>query len=416
MFALVVIACAVSPLGGVNAPGQVLPNLVRANERFGRRLFEKVHKGEPEQNVVVCPVSLTIILAAIESTSWGSQLSKEIGDTLGWGFPVRLGIPVRMLLGAFDEPKRQPAPSGGGSMADALPDPIPVREESWITNTFMFRSEDLGQKLEPLAQMFVDDSSKYFGMKFVDAGTANPTVNELRAARPSAGALPQVPAGNDVWISSDAHLRTHWGAYAFYFGRPFTGEFRAARGDKRQVEMITSGMSKYPHAVTDSFEAVVLPCDRAYMVAVLPAPGKDIHELERDLADYPETLDGLLNEELGEVIIPTFRIGFETDLRTQLEEMGIKGISKDLGLMIRPGSHLTEVEQKVDFVVDKQGISASAEPVAGVVYGITRGPSKGPPPKMFKMQIDRPFVFLVRDNNTNALLFMGAVMDPTQSH
>jgi len=32
------------------------------------------------------------------------------------------------------------------------------------------------------------------------------------------------------------------------------------------------------------------------------------------------------------------------------------------------------------------------------------------------MKIDRPFLFLIRDKNTNALLFLGAVMDPTQGH
>ncbi len=78
--------------------------------------------------------------------------------------------------------------------------------------------------------------------------------------------------------------------------------------------------------------------------------------------------------------------------------------------MIRiPGSFLTEVAQEIDLQVDKEGIRASAETVAGAFYG---GIMSGTP---FKMQIDRPFLFLVRDNNTNALLFMGAVMDPTQN-
>jgi len=63
--------------------------------------------------------------------------------------------------------------------------------------------------------------------------------------------------------------------------------------------MITSEVGNYSHAVTDSFEAVVLPCNSAYMVAVLPAPGKDIHELERHLANSPETLDAALKRRRG---------------------------------------------------------------------------------------------------------------------
>ena len=68
--------------------------------------------------------------------------------------------------------------------------------------------------------------------------------------------------------------------------KPFTAEFQTAGGYKRQVEMITSELSEYPHAMTDLFEAVVLPCKSAYMVAVVPAHGKDIHELERDLVGF----------------------------------------------------------------------------------------------------------------------------------
>jgi serine protease inhibitor len=32
----------------------------------------------------------------------------------------------------------------------------------------------------------------------------------------------------------------------------------------------------------------------------------------------------------------------------------------------------------------------------------------------FHRNLDRPFLFLIRDNLTKALLFEGAVMDPTQ--
>jgi serpin B len=414
--ALVTPGSGLLPLNASDVAGQGLPNLVRANERFGRMLLEKVHRRDPEHNIVVSPISLTIILAAIQNSSQDRQLRKEIGDAFGWGRYPRLGIPARMLLAAFEEPER-PAPPGTGQTPKGMPEHVlrespASQEESWITNTFLFRSMDPGsdQDLRPFAQNFVDDASKNFGMKFVDTGAANPTANDLRGARKSVGALPQVSSKNDAWISSGAHLRTAWQGNTFSMSKPFTGEFRTAGGDKRQVEMITCEVSNYFHAVTDSFEAVVLPCNSAYMVAVLPAPGKDIHELERDLANSPETLDAALKKEIGIVTMPTFHFVSEGDLRPQIEQMGIRQVFQDLGPLVTiPGSHLTEVEQKVDLQVDKEGIRASAETVAGVVYrGIMEGTG-------FKMKIDRPFLFLIRDKNTNALLFLGAVMDPSQN-
>jgi serine protease inhibitor len=381
-------------------------------------LLAKVHRRDPEHNVVVSPISLTIVLAAIQNSSRDQQLCKEIGDAFGWGRHPGLGIPARMLLAAFEEPKRLgPAPPRTGPVPIGMPERIyreysKFAEESWITNTFLFRGRDpvSDRNLEPFAQAFVDDASKYFGMKFVDTGAAKPTANDLRGARASVGPLPRVSSKNDAWISSGAHLRTAWEGNTFSMSKPFTGEFRTAGGDKRPVEMITSELSQYPHVVTDSFEAVVLPCNSAYMVAVLPAPGKDLHELERDLADSPETLDTVLKKQTGIVTMPTFHIVSEGDLKPLLQDMGIRQVFQDLGPLVTiPRSHLTEVVQKIDLQVDKEGIRASAETVAGAVYG---GIMMGTP---FRMRIDRPFLFLVRDNNTNALLFMGVVMDPTQN-
>jgi serpin B len=107
--------------------------------------------------------------------------------------------------------------------------------------------------------------------------------------------------------------------------------------------------------------------------------------------------------------MPTFRITFQSDLREPIEALGIKGVFEDLGEMIKiPKSNLGHIDQSVDIQVDKEGIRADAETIFGIVYG---GIMTGRP---FHVELNRPFVFLIRDNTTNALLFMGAVMNPNQ--
>jgi serine protease inhibitor len=409
------------PLNADVAGGEGLPNLVRGNERFGRRLLETIHRHDPEHNVVVSPVSLALILGAIQNGSWDQQLCKEIGDAFGWGGHPSLGIPARMLLAAFEEPKRGRSAPARTTQSPTRPLVVKVLpnqsfespEQSWITNTFLFRSKDprSGGDIKPISPDFVAEASKYFGVTFVNTGAANPTANDVRRARRSAVGLPPVLSTNDVWISSGAHLRTAWEGNTFSLSKPFTSDFWTAGGSKIQVQMIASELSQYPHAVTDSFEAVVLPGNSAYMVVVLPAPGKDIHELERNFADSPEILDTVLKKQNGVITMPTFHFDSSRNLEPHLKEMGIEQVFHDLGPIIRiPKSHLTEVSQRIDIQVDEVGIRASAETVVGAVYG---GITGGVTP--FQMRIDRPFLFLIRDNNTNTLLFMGAIMDPTQN-
>ena len=84
---------------------------------------------------------------------------------------------------------------------------------------------------------------------------------------------------------------------------------------------------------------------------------------------------------------------------------------EDLGPIINiPKSHLTGVSQSIDIEVNREGIRASAETVSGIVYG---GIATVPNP--FHLQLNRPFLFFIRERYTNALLFLGAVMDPSQN-
>lgn len=76
-----------------------------------------------------------------------------------------------------------------------------------------------------------------------------------------------------------------------------------------------------------------------------------------------------------------------------------------LGFM---SSKLQGVAQKVEIIVDENGIHADAGTIiAGVYGGIMAGP-----PTPFHMRLNRPFLFIVRDNVTDALLFTGVVMNP----
>jgi serpin B len=68
---------------------------------------------------------------------------------------------------------------------------------------------------------------------------------------------------------------------------------------------------------------------------------------------------------------------------------------------------ITNVLHKAFVAVDEKGTEAAA--ATGVIVGTTSMP---PPPVPFA--VDRPFIFILYENSSKAVLFMGKVNDPTQ--
>jgi len=167
-----------------------------------------------------------------------------------------------------------------------------------------------------------------------------------------------------------------------------------------------------PYAHTEEFEAVLLTCQEATILLVLPSANSSVEQLEEAIGGKPNLVEALLARQEGDVRLPPFHFGFETNLRTSIEALGVHRIftgPRALASM-EPmrGAVLTGVAQKTEITVDENGIRADAGTVVGGILGgvmATRAP--------FHMTLNRPFLFLIRDRATNALLFEGAVMNPT---
>ena len=70
--------------------------------------------------------------------------------------------------------------------------------------------------------------------------------------------------------------------------------------------------------------------------------------------------------------------------------------------------YVSEVMHKSYIKVDEKGTEAAA--VTGITIGTT---SAGPETNVFRA--DHPFVFLIREKDTNSILFIGKVTDPSKS-
>jgi len=112
--------------------------------------------------------------------------------------------------------------------------------------------------------------------------------------------------------------------------------------------------------------------------------------------------------------IPKFSATSELDLVDVLEAMGARrmfsanadfsGISNEIGLSV------SDVEQKAYVSVEEKGTEAAAATFM-VFVPLSCCP---PPPKPIYFYADRPFVYLIRDNRSGSIVFLGRLKDPSK--
>ena len=72
--------------------------------------------------------------------------------------------------------------------------------------------------------------------------------------------------------------------------------------------------------------------------------------------------------------------------------------------MFEPGSMwITDVLHKTYITVDERGTEAAAATVAGMAGAAL-------PPEPIEMKVDKPFTFVMRDNQSGEILFIGELV------
>lgn len=145
------------------------------------------------------------------------------------------------------------------------------------------------------------------------------------------------------------------------------------------------------------------------MLIVLPKNEKGEFHLK-----HLATLDKHLETTAIKLFLPKFKIesGFELKQYLQIlkmedafiaEKADFSGINEKKGLVLSSVVHKTFVD------VDEQGTEAAA--ATAVIMG--KGLKKEITPLI--LRIDRPFIFLIRDKKSGAILFLGKVTNPTSN-
>ena len=200
--------------------------------------------------------------------------------------------------------------------------------------------------------------------------------------------LPENTKESDFWISETNNVTTNFMNMQDYFNY--------TKSDGAQV-------LKMPYEG-----------DRLSMLVILPDERHGIKQLEENLsAEQIEKWKQELRPTDVVLSMPKFKMNTNYDLVPPLKDLGIynvfnpkssnlSGIADTVG----NGLFVTGASQAAFVDVNEEGTEAAA--VTTIIGGITSVP---PPPEYFIA--DHPFIFLIQDDESGTILFMGRMHDPT---
>jgi serpin B len=115
----------------------------------------------------------------------------------------------------------------------------------------------------------------------------------------------------------------------------------------------------------------------------------------------------------GSIGLPRFTLAYEVRLDEALGALGMGAAfdprQADFKRLGGASTWVDKVKHKARLEVNEEGTEAAAATVIVAVIGDIDDFT----PMSFAMFVDRPFFFVIRDEQTGALLFMGSVVDPT---
>lgn len=377
-------------------------SLVEGNSAFAFELYQELRS--EEGNLFYSPHSISLALAMTYAGARG-ETAQQMADTL------RFLLEQEKLHAAFNWLDAELASRGEGAEGkDGEEFRLNIVNAIWGQENYEF----LADFLDVLAENYGA------GLRIVDfkneTEQARLGINRWIGDQTEGRIRDLIPRGaiNELTrlvLTNAIYFNAAW-EHSFERRMTSNGPFYLLDGGQVTVRMMRQTES-FGYIEGEGYQAVELLYDgrESSMVILLPETGK-FEDFEKGL-EAQKLSDIMSDLQHTGVALTMPRFEFESgfSLKDALVGMGMpdafawqqadfSGMTGDLDLFI------TDVLHKAFVSVDEAGTEAAA--ATGAVMAPTAGPSE---PEV-EVTIDRPFVFLIRDIETGAVLFVGRVLDP----
>jgi serpin B len=382
-------------------PASDLEELVAANSAFAFDLYQQVR--DEGGNLFYSPYSISTALAMTYAGA-RNETEQQMADTLHFTLPQDRLHPAfnKLDLALASRGEDTPGEDGEGFKLNIV-------NRIWGQTGYSF----LPEFLDVLAVNYAA------GLSLLDFVTkpeeSRLLINDWVSDQTEDKIKNLIPEGvitslTRLVLTNAIYFNAAWAA-------PFEAEltrdrpFNLLDGSRVTVPMMTQ-VASFKYAAGDGYQAVELPYEGNELSMVIFLPDADrFDEFEGTLgAARVETILQDLSHREMELTAPKFTFEWATSLKNVLSAMGMPVAFSDAadfsGMNGVRELFLQDVIHKAFVKVDEEGTEAAA--ATAVIVGLTAAPSAP-----LVVTIDRPFVFLIRDIETGALLFVGRVLNPS---
>jgi serine protease inhibitor len=367
-------------------------DIVDASSEFGYNLLRQVNREDAEKNVFISPLSVSMALGMTMNGASGATLD-SMRQTLAFAGLTEHDInsSYRTLMNLL----RGIDPGVKFQVANSI----------WARQDF------------EVERPFADTNKYYFdaevtSLNFSDA-TAGPTINNWVKTNTN-GKIPKIvpePVPTDVvmYLINAIYFKGSW-RQKFDPKQTQEQPFTLADGSKKQVELMHA-RGTYGLYQNSDVQLIDLPYGDSLfsMTVLLPKVGTDINTFTDELTESKVRtwIAGMHAASETELLLPKFKLEYEKTLNEMLKAMGMQiafSGAADFSRINGEGSlEISEVKHKTFVEVNEEGTEAAAATSVGIIRTSLPTP----------IRVDRPFVFLIRERTSGALLFIGKILDPS---
>ena len=369
--------------------------IIAADNQFGFELFQKVNASNDQpKNTMISPLSVSLALAMVYNGTEGNtkqQMEEMLHKTNLT--PDDINKSYKDLVSGLvsHDPKVE----------------LSISNAIFYRNSFTIKPD------------FITTNQNYYqaevaGLDFSRTTETLNTVNNWVNTKTKGKIdkiIDRVNAEDVMYLINAIYFNGEW-KYSFDAGQTANSSF--TKEDHSVIQAPTMYIENpFNYFSNSDFQLLEMPygSGKYSMLIFLPTAGKTTNDVISLLtADHMNDWISKLSEQKKKVYLPKFEFKFDKSLVDNLKSLGmtdafnditanLSGISDDAKLVI------SEVMHKTYIKVDERGTEAAA--VTGITVGIT---AIGPDLNTFR--VDHPFVFAIREKDTNAILFIGKVMNP----